>query len=99
MKETFLSLAMVVMTALHISAQDRPRPIRQNIPLDSIILSDPFILADTKTKSYYMTGTGGALWRSADLKLWTGPYKVAQTDSNSWMGAKPMIWAAEIHQY
>ena len=75
------------------------RSVRKNIPLDSIVLSDPFIMADPKTNSYYMTGTGGMLWKSKDLKLWEGPYKVAQTDSTSWMGPRPMIWAAEIHPY
>lgn len=72
---------------------------RTNIPLDSIRLSDPFILADKPSKMYYMTGTGGMLWKSKDLKLWNGPYEVAKIDSTSWMGPKPMIWAAEIHQY
>lgn len=67
--------------------------------LDSILLSDPCILADSVTQMYYMTGTGGKLWKSKDLKVWEGPYTVAQTDSNSWMGAQPMIWAAELHAY
>jgi beta-xylosidase len=48
---------------------------------------------------YYMTGTGGLLWKSADLALWEGPFRVAMTDPNSWMGERPMIWAAELHQY
>ena len=73
--------------------------IRKNVPLDSIRLSDPFILADKKTNSYYMTGTGGMLWKSSNLKMWEGPYPVAQTDPNSWMGPKPMIWAAELHSF
>jgi hypothetical protein len=73
--------------------------IRTNVPLDSIIMSDPFILADKKTEKYYMTGTGGMLWTSSDLKLWTGPSRIAMTDSTSWMGANPDIWAAEIHEY
>jgi hypothetical protein len=80
-------------------AQVTSRPIRKNVPMDSIVLSDPFILADLKTKMYYMTGTGGALWKSNDLETWEGPYTVAMTDPNSWMGPKPMIWAAEIHPY
>lgn len=46
-----------------------------------------------------MTGTCGMVWKSKDLRLWDGPYKVTKTDPESWMGAKPMIWAAEIHQY
>ena len=73
--------------------------VRHGLPLDSIRLSDPFILADAKTHTYYMTGTGGLLWRSPDLKTWEGPYQVAQTDSTFWMGPRPMIWAAELHPY
>jgi len=73
--------------------------VRENVPLDSIVLSDPAILTDQRTQMYYMTGTGGRLWKSKDLKSWTGPYQVAQTDPNSWMGPKPMIWAAELHEY
>jgi hypothetical protein len=73
--------------------------IRQNVPVDSIIMSDPCILADEKTKTYYMTGTGGMMWDSKDLKYWNGPYKVTETDPESWMGPNPMIWAAELHQY
>jgi hypothetical protein len=48
---------------------------------------------------YYMTGTGGMLWKSKNLKSWEGPYRIAETDPDSWMGPKPMIWAAELHQY
>ena len=46
-----------------------------------------------------MTGTGGQLWKSKDLLLWSDPENVAITDPNSWMGKEPMIWAAEIHKY
>jgi beta-xylosidase len=73
--------------------------VKKNTRLDSIVLSDPFILADSKTNMYYMTGTGGLLWKSKDMKLWDGPYKVSQTDSNSWMGPRTIIWAAEIYPY
>ena len=79
--------------------ENRPNVIRKGIPLDSIVLSDPFILADTKTKMYYMTGTGGKLWKSKDMRSWDGPYDIAKTDPASWMGPKPMIWAAEIHPF
>lgn len=79
--------------------QAAPPRVRENVPLDSIVLSDPAVLADVKSKTYYMTGTGGQLWKSADLELWTGPYNVAQTDPDSWMGPNPMIWAAELHEY
>jgi hypothetical protein len=69
------------------------------VPLDSIRLSDPFILADARTATYYMTGTGGMLWTSTDLAEWTPPARVARTDPASWMGRAPAIWAAEIHEY
>ena len=72
--------------------------VRKDVPLDSIRLSDPAILADQKTKMYYMTGTGGMMWRSTDLKLWEGPMRVTEFEADSWMGPRPMIWAAELHQ-
>jgi len=71
----------------------------RTIPLDSIEISDPFILPDKASMAYYLTGTGGYLWKSKDLKLWQGPYNVIQIDTTSWMGRRPMIWAAELHQY
>jgi len=80
-------------------AQRPVPPRRQHVPLDSIRLSDPFILADQRTHTYYMTGTGGLLWQSQDLKYWDGPTQVAQPDPASWMGPAPQIWAAEIHPY
>lgn len=97
-------LCLIVLTCLTFSlilpAQKKGNiPVRKNIPLDSITLSDPAILADRKTSMYYMTGTGGLLWKSKDLMLWEGPFQVAQTDPQSWMGPTPMIWAAELHHY
>lgn len=71
----------------------------KTVPLDSIELSDPCVLADEATGMYYMTGTGGKMWKSRDLKMWTGPFNVAQTDPDSWMDPDPMIWAAEVHKY
>lgn len=73
--------------------------VKKDVVLDAIRLSDPFILADAKTHMYYMTGTGGMLWKSKNLKYWEGPYKVTQIDTTSWMGANPMIWASELHQH
>ncbi len=92
----FLSLLSISQLAF---CQKRDRTVRENVPLDSIRLSDPFILADKASSTYYMTGTGGLLWKSKDLKKWTGPFSVTETDPNSWMGKNPMIWAAELHHY
>lgn len=91
----FISLAF----ALTAAAQERCEDFRENIPLDSIRLSDPFILPDSASHTYYMTGTGGLLWKSPDLKTWSGPWRVAITEKESWMGDHPMIWAAELHKW
>ena len=37
--------------------------------------------------------------KQKDLARWEGPYRVAETDPDSWMGPKPEIWAAELHEY
>ncbi len=96
--KTILTLIFALLTSTAAQAQRTFKP-RTNVPLDSIVLSDPCILADKATMTYYMTGTGGMLWKSKDLRLWEGPYHVAKTDPKSWMGPRPMIWAAELHQY
>lgn len=98
MRITLTSL-LVFLSFSVINAQNRKPEIRENIPLDSIRLSDPAILADKSTSTYYMTGSGGLLWKSKDLATWTGPYVVTKTDPDSWMGPNPMIWAAELHAY
>jgi beta-xylosidase len=100
MKSIYCLLVACLLYSTIITAQNRRfNEPRQNVPLDSITLSDPFILADKKTNMYYMTGTGGLLWKSRYLKYWAGPFRVTQTDSTSWMGPRPQIWAAEIHAY
>ena len=98
MKKVFTALILIPGFASAFSQGWKPE-LRVNIPLDSIRLSDPCIMADKKSNTYYMTGTGGLLWKSKDLRKWTGPYMVAKTDPESWMGSRPMIWAAELHQY
>ena len=98
-QQLYILLILTFQVTLSNAQSNKPQEIRTNIPLDSIRLSDPFILADIKTNSYYMTGTGGMMWKSKDLKRWDGPYNVVKTDPDSWMGPKPMIWAAEIHPF
>lgn len=93
MKKNFIIYLISFLVCAPLFAQ------RTHIPLDSIRLSDPCILADSATMTYYMTGTGGKLWKSKDLKFWDGPFDVAQTDPASWMGPRPAIWAAELHKY
>jgi len=98
-KKALLLVLTTIFYILPALCQRRDTIVKVDIPLDSIRLSDPFILADKKTATYYMTGTGGLLWKSKDLKKWTGPFNVTKTDPDSWMGKNPMIWAAELHPY
>jgi hypothetical protein len=93
------SALILLLNVSTLVAQDWEPEVKEDVPLDSIRLSDPAILADEKTQTYYMTGTGGLLWKSKDLRTWTGPFEVVETDPESWMGPNPMIWAAELHQY
>jgi len=98
--KTIIAKITLLLLGYHlVSAQNRSLTVRSDVPLDSIRLSDPFILADKNTSTYYMTGTGGLLWKSKDLKKWTGPFRAVQTDPESWMGKNPMIWATELHEY
>lgn len=94
-----LTVLIIVLSFTSFFAQSPTPQFKENVPLDSILLSDPFILADNKTRTYYMTGTGGLLWKSKDLRKWSGPNKIIKIDTNSWMGPNPMIWAAELHYY
>lgn len=99
MNRNLVLAATAFMFVMSANAQRTSGKIRENVPLDSIRLSDPTILADKSTSMYYMTGTGGKMWKSKDLRLWSGPYDVVKVDSTSWTGAHPMIWAAELHEY
>jgi len=67
------------------------------ILFDSISMSDPYILADDATKTYYLTGSGGCIYKSTDLKKWTGPYGAYDT-RGTWMEGANFVAAAEIHK-
>jgi len=72
-----------------------PEPKIQTVSLDDIFMSDPFIFPDTKSRTYYLTGTGGRLYKSTDLKMWTGPYSIIDL-TGTWMDGN-FVAAAEIH--
>ena len=94
-------LALVLLLALPLvaHAQRRGPRYREGVPYKEIRLSDPCILADSATHTYYMTGTGGLMWTSKNLQTWDGPRQVIDIDTASWMGPHPQVWAAELHQY
>jgi len=74
----------------------KPHEIK-TMPIDSMSMSDPYILADNATKTYYLTGSGGAIYKSTDLKNWTGPYGAYDT-RGTWMEGIGFVAAAEIHE-
>lgn len=78
-------------------AMREPRPEQkiQTISLDSISMSDPYIYPDEKSQMYYLTGTGGRLYKSTDLRMWTGPYPIIDL-ARTWMDGH-WVAAAEIH--
>lgn len=75
----------------------RPEPEIRTVSLDDLSMSDPFVYPDIKTKTYYLTGTGGRLYKSKDLKMWEGPYSIIHL-KGTWMDS---LWvaAAEIHKF
>ncbi len=75
----------------------RPEPKIQTVSLDELSMSDPFIFPDEKTKTYYLTSTGGRLYKSQDLKMWTGPYPIIDL-TGTWMDGN-FVAAAEIHYF
>lgn len=71
----------------------------RTVSIDTMEMSNPFIVFDKSKLTYYMTGDGGYIWKSSDLRLWNGPYNVLTLDTLEWMGANPQITAPEIHKY
>lgn len=64
--------------------------------LDDLSMSDPFIYADEKTKTYYLTGSGGRLYKSPDLKTWTPVAGPVVDLAGTWMAGN-FVAAPEIH--
>lgn len=72
----------------------RPEPEIKTISFDEISMSDPFIFPDEKSQTYYLTGTGGRLYKSEDLEMWTGPYSIIDL-TGTWMDGN-FVAAGEI---
>jgi len=77
--------------------------------LEDIRVRDPFIYADTSTKTYYLyaqtanrlvekdTIKGVEVYKSKNLKDWSGPTTVFSASKEHW--GKREIWAPEMHFY
>ena len=68
-----------------------------------INLSDPAIMADPVSKYYYMTGTAGEIFKSADLETWSTLPWALNTSGIEWVGKSHTapspgeIWAPELY--
>lgn len=106
------TITLLVLSLAACNQTKSPEPVKQytfiggkegdkmdTTSFDSLQLSDPFILADEETQMYYLVGSGGSLWKSTNLKMWTGPYQYITVDTTSWIGTAPRIWAPELHKY
>ncbi len=71
----------------------------QTVNIDTMNLSNPFIYIDKENLVYYMTGDGGYMWTSKDMRIWNGPYNVLQYDTLMWMGSTPIVESPEIHKH
>ena len=67
----------------------------RTVHFNDLSMSDPFIIPDPETKTYYLTSTGGRLYKSKDLVWWEGPYNIINVE-DSWLKGMPA--AAEIHK-
>ena len=71
----------------------------RSVDVDTMELSNPFVVYDRKSNMYYMTGDGGYMWTSRNLRMWNGPYVVIKSDSSAWFGMGNAVTAPEIHKY
>lgn len=77
--------------------------------VEDIYIRDPYILSVEKEQMYYMyrsasvtnehgkTVGGVQVFKSKDLKNWTGPVQVCELPETNWSSG--LIWAPEVHCY
>ena len=67
------------------------------VPVDSMDMKNPFVMYDAALNTYYMTGDGGLMWTSNDMRVWKGPYSMIEPGEDAWMGAEPTVLSPEIY--
>ncbi len=92
------------------TARMRPAPaVRSGLTLPQIPLHDPYVLAHTQSRTYYLytsanlsTGvgrTGTFAYKSKDLATWEGPFIVFVAPEESWALPQEGAWAPEVHEF
>ena len=83
--------------AARLEARRKAMNTIRTIPFDSLSMSDPFIYPDPETKIYYLTSSGGRMWKSQDFEMWEGPFEIADL-TGTWCKDAGFAAAAEIHK-
>ena len=95
--------AILVLAAIAASAQ------MKKVSLGDLRFRDPYILADTHSRTYYLYRSHSAkntdgimaggveVYTSTDLHTWRGPKQVLTLPSDNWSTGG--IWAPEVHEY
>lgn len=69
----------------------------KTVHFNDLSMSDPFIYPDPETKTYYLTSSGGRMYKSKDLVMWEGPYNIIDI-CGTWLEKAGFAAAAEIHK-
>ena len=69
----------------------------RTLDFSELSMSDPYIYPDPITKTYYLTSTGGRLYKSKDLKTWEGAWDIMDLTGTPYEGSRSCA-AAEIHK-
>lgn len=105
-------MKILLFIALFCSFYSQSLDSQNSVKLQSIkeiLIRDPYILADSKTQTYYMyrsastrgengkTLGGVEVFKSKNLKSWEGPVRVFTVPENNWITGG--VWAPEVHAY
>lgn len=83
---------------------------KKGLSLAEVPLHDPYILADTASRTYYLYTSasprvvgrriaGTVTYRSKDLLAWEGPFLVFECPPDAWAAPDESAWAPEVHAY
>jgi hypothetical protein len=72
-------------------------PEVSTVHFNDLVMSDPFIYPHPETQTYYLTSSGGWMYKSTDLEMWTGPYNIIDI-KGLWLEKAGFAAAAEIHR-
>lgn len=69
----------------------------RTVHFNDLQMSDPYIYPEASTQTYYLTSSGGRMWKSKDLVMWEGPYNIIDI-KGLWLERAGFAAAAEIHK-